>query len=137
MNKFLVSTLVMVLATSTVFAADSIFDSMDKATEVKLAPAINTTKTTTPTTSVNSTYRTTTIKEQKFNSALVNLDDAQVELRQELAATTAKYNEAVNEKERAIANVKAIRKEIRDINKKMKNVEKSKKMINKNLQTAK
>ncbi|MBQ7287872.1 MAG: hypothetical protein IJW73_08945 [Candidatus Gastranaerophilales bacterium] len=136
MNKFLVSTLVMVLATSTVFAADSIFDSMDKATEVKLAPAINTTKTT-PATSVNSTYRTTTIKEQKFNSALVNLDDAQVELRQELAATTAKYNEAVNEKERAIANVKAIRKEIREINKKMKNVEKSKKMINKNLQTAK
>ena len=136
MNKFLVSTLVMVLATSTVFAADSIFDSMDKATEVKLAPAINTTKTTTPTTSVNSTYRTTTIKEQKFNSALVNLDDAQVELRQELATTTAKYNEAVNEKNKMIANCKALKKEMRAINKKMKNVEKSKKMINKNLQAA-
>ena len=137
MNKFLVSTLVMVLATSTVFAADSIFDSMDKATEVKLAPAINTTKTTTQSTNANSTYRATTIKEQKFNSALVNLDDAQVELRQELATTTAKYNEAVNEKERAVANVKAIKKEIKEINKKMKNVEKSKQMINKNLQTSK
>ena len=138
MNKLLVSTLVMVLATSTVLANDSIFDSMDKATEVKLAPAISTTTkaATTATTNVNSTYRTTTIKEQKFNSALVNLDDAQVELRQELAATTTKYNEAVTEKERAVANVKAIKKEIKEINKKMKNVEKSKKIINKNLQTS-
>ena len=137
MNKFLVLGCAMLLTISTTFASDSIFDSMDDATEVKLAPAINTTTNTTPTTNVSTTYQTSTIKEQKFNSALVNLDDAQVELRQELAATTSKYNEALNEKERAIANCKAIKKEIREINKKMKNVEKSKAMINKNLETGK
>ena len=114
-------------------ASDSIFDSMDKATEVKLAPAIKT-NTTTNTTNVNAVYRTS-IKEQKFNTALTNLDDAQVELRQELATVTAKYNEALNEKARVIANCKALKKEINDINKKMKNVDKSKKIINQNLQT--
>ena len=77
-----------------------------------------------------------TIKEQKFNSALVNLDDAQVELRQELAVVSGKYNEALNEKAKVIANCKALKSEMKDINKKMKNVEKSKKMINKNLQSA-
>lgn len=124
------------LITQSVFALDTVFDSMDKATEVKLAPAINTTKNTTSTTNVNSVYRSTSIKEEKFNNALVNLDDAQVELRQELAVLTSKYNEALNEKAKAIANCKALKKEINDINKKMKNVDKSKKMINKNLQSA-
>lgn len=124
------------LITQSVFALDTVFDSMDKATEVKLAPAINTTKNTTSTTNVNSVYRSTSIKEEKFNSALVNLDDAQVELRQELAVLTSKYNEALNEKAKAIANCKALKKEINEINKKMKNVDKSKKMINKNLQSA-
>ena len=123
------------LITQSVFALDTVFDSMDKATEVKLAPAINTTKNTTSTTNVNSVYRSTSIKEEKFNSALVNLDDAQVELRQELAVLTSKYNEALNEKAKAIANCKALKKEINEINKKMKNVDKSKKMINKNLQS--
>ncbi len=124
------------LITQSVFALDTVFDSMDKATEVKLAPAINTTKSTTSTTNINSVYRSTSIKEEKFNNALVNLDDAQVELRQELAVLTSKYNEALNEKAKAIANCKALKKEINQINKKMKNVDKSKKMINKNLQSA-
>ena len=133
MKKFLISALVLGFC-STLAMADGVFDSMDKATEVKLAPAIKTTQTQTEVKNVNSVYHST-IKEQKFNSALVNLDDAQVELRQELATTTAKYNEAVNEKNKMIANCKALKKEIREINKKMKNVEKSKQMINKNLQT--
>ena len=135
MNKFIATTLVLGMTMVNAFAADIVFDSMEKATEVKLAPAI---KSTTPETNVNAVYQSTTssIKEQKFNSALVNLDDAQVELRQELATTTAKYTEAVNEKNKMIANCKALKKEMREINKKMRNVEKSKKMINKNLQTA-
>ena len=137
MNKLFVCLLAGLMTTTASFALDAVFDSMDKAQEVKLAPAIKSTQstTTTPTKNVNSVY-STSIKEQKFNSALVNLDDAQVELRQELATTTAKYNEAVNEKNKMVANCKALKKEIREINKKMKNVDKSKKIINKNLQTA-
>ena len=136
MKKILFYTFVLFMAFQSVQASDSVFDSMDKATEVKLQPAVNTTSTTN-TTNVNSTYRSTTLKEQKFNNALINLDDAQVELRQELAVVTSKYNEALNEKERVEANCKALKKEMKAINKKMKNVDKSKKMINKNLETAK
>ena len=137
MKKAILFVSALVLATSNVFALDTVFDSMDKAQEVKLAPAIKT-NANNATTNVNSVYQSTnsSIKEQKFNNALVNLDDAQVELRQELAVTTQKYNEALNEKQRVIANCKAIKKEIKAINKKMKNVDKSKKIINKNLQTA-
>ncbi len=135
MKKILVYTFVLFMTLQATYAMDTVFDSMDKATEVKLQPAVNTTKTST-TTNVNSTYRATTLKEQKFNNALVNLDDAQVELRQELAVVTSKYNEALNEKKRVTANCKALKKEIKAINKKMKNVDKSKKMINKNLETA-
>jgi len=135
MKKVLISAIILGL-TTTITMADNVFDSMDKPTEVKLAPAIKTTpQTQTAVKNVNSVYHST-IKEQKFNSALVNLDDAQVELRQELATTTAKYNEAINEKNKMVANCKALKKEIKEINKKMKNVEKSKKMINKNLQTS-
>jgi len=65
------------------------------------------------------------------------LDDAQVELRQDLSTVTARYNEALAEKQRAIQNCKNLKKEIKAINKKMKNVDKSKKMINANLETDK
>lgn len=136
MKKILLYTFVLFMTLQATYAMDTVFDSMDKATEVKLQPAVDTSKTTS-TTNVNSTYRSTTLKEQKFNNALINLDDAQVELRQELAVVTSKYNEALNEKERVEANCKALKKEIKAINKKMKNVDKSKKMINKNLETSK
>ncbi|MBQ8847338.1 MAG: hypothetical protein IJ003_00150 [Candidatus Gastranaerophilales bacterium] len=134
MKKFFIYTAALMISLQAAYAMDTVFDSMDKATEVKLAPAIKT-STTQNTQNVNSVYKTS-IKEQKFNSALTNLDDAQVELRQELAVVSAKYNEALNEKAKVIANCKALKAEMKEINKKMKNVEKSKKMINKNLQTA-
>ena len=136
MKKILFYTFILFMTFQMTYAMDTVFDSMDKATEVKLQPAVNTTTSTT-TSNVNSTYRSTTLKEQKFNNALVNLDDAQVELRQELAVVTSKYNEALNEKKRVTANCKALKKEINNINKKMKNVDKSKKMINKNLENEK
>ena len=159
MKKALLFSLTILMGTSCAFALDTVFDSMDKATEVKLAPAIkvNSTATTNsnsftiPDTSANTTKsavstKTTeatkqavnkggSIKTEKFNNALVNLDDAQVELRQELSEVTAKYNVAVEEREKAVANCKNLKKEINAINKKMKNIEKSKKMINKNLES--
>lgn len=138
MKKYLVCLMALLATYNIALAGDSVFDSMDKATEVKLAPAIKSSsdKPVSQTTNVNTLYKSTT-KEQRFSSALVNLDDAQVELRQELAEATAKYNEALNEKAKIIANCRALKKEINKINEKMRNVEKSKKIINKNLQTTK
>lgn len=138
MKKYIAIAFSVLLSLNPVLALDTVFDSMDNATEVKLAPAVDTEKQV-KTTPVNSTYQSTnaSLKEQKFNDALVNLDDAQVELRQELSNATSRYTDALGEKNRVVANCKAIKKEIKEINKKMKNVEKSKKMINKNLETDK
>lgn len=138
-NILLTSALLLSLSAAT-YAADTVFDSMGNATEVKLAPAISTK---TNTTNVNTTkassttsiYSKGTIKEQKFSNAIVNLDDAQVELRQELAEKTERYNAALQEKERAIQNCRALKKELNTINKNMKNIEKAKRNINKNLES--
>lgn len=142
MKKALLYSLTILMTTSCAFALDTVFDSMDKATEVKLAPAIKTNSSAQATTNVkpaetavSNPKKGGSLKTQKFNSALVNLDDAQVELRQELSEVTAKYNVAVEERDRAVANCKNLKREINAINKKMKNVDKSKKMINKSLET--
>jgi len=134
MKKVVFLAFLSILVCQNAFANDSVFDSMDKAIEVKLAPSI-TSNNANATQNVNAVSKTTSLKEEKFNSAIDNLDDAQVELRQELAETTSKYNIALIEKEKAVQNCKALKKEMREINKKMRNVDKSKKIINKNLQT--
>ena len=138
-NILLTSVLLLSLSAAT-YAADTVFDSMGNATEVKLAPAISTkTNTTnantTKASSTTSIYSKGTIKEQKFSNAIVNLDDAQVELRQELAEKTERYNAALQEKERAIQNCRTLKKELNTINKNMKNIEKAKRNINKNLES--
>ncbi len=152
MKKILVYVFALSLISTNVFALETVFDSQDRAIEVKYATSTPPTpKTTTPQLKMQNTTSTTpnakattqttpvnnyqSIKQEKFNSALVNLDDAQVELRQELAVLTAKYNTATAEKEKAIQHCKNLKNEINELNKKMKNVEKSKKMINKNLET--
>ena len=141
MKKIFLYSLTLLVSASSVYALDTVFDSMDKATEVKLNPAIKTNSTastatkTTTTTTTPAVNKANSLKTQKFNNALVNLDDAQVELRQELSEVTAKYNVAVEEKERAIANCRNLKREMNAINKKMRNVDKSKKMINKSIES--
>ena len=151
MKKILLYSLTLVMSAGCAYALDTVFDSMDKATEVKLAPAIkpnSTALTVTPPASATSnsdsipvvrapetSNKGQSLKTQKFNDALVSLDDAQVELRQELSEVTAKYNVALEEKEKAVANCKSLKREMNAINQKMRNIDKSKKMINKSLES--
>ena len=141
MKKNLIKTLTLMfcLLAFNAYAADTVFDSMGNATEVKLAPAINTKATTSKSaisaSSATTLYSKNSIKEQKFSNAIVNLDDAQVELRQELAEVTEKYNAALQEKQRVLQNCKTLKKELKAINKNMKNIESAKKNINKNLES--
>ena len=135
--KINIAIFLILISGSIAFAETTAFDSMDKAIEVKLAPAIKTQSTASGAnkTTTAATQSSTTIQVQKFNNALTNLDDAQVELRQELATATSKYNSALIEKEKAIQNCKNLKNEIKTISKKMKNNDKAKKMINANLET--
>ena len=96
------------LVSGMVFAETTAFDSMDKAVEVKLAPSIKTNNTKTTAAPVQTTTNTS-IQAQKYNNALTSLDDAQVELRQDLSTLTEKYNNALVEKERAIQNCKTLK----------------------------
>ena len=136
MKKAYICALALFMSATMVHAAATAFDSMDKAVEVKLSPQIKTQNSTAKTTAAPTTT-TNTVQVQKYTNALVNLDDAQVELRQDLTTATAKYNDALIQKQKAIQNCKELKKQIKAINKKMKNVDKSKKMINANLQTGK
>ena len=141
MKKIYILALSILLYGTAGYCATTAFDSMDKAVEVKLNPSVKS-ENTASTAKANSQvtpagHKSNNIQVQKFNNALVNLDDAQVELRQELTVITEKYNNAVIEKEKAIQNCKNLKKEIKAINKKMKNVDKSKKMINANLESNK
>ena len=132
MKKLFIYSIISILACTNAFALDTVFDSMDKATEVKLAPAVNKTPTTSAksTTAINSVSKTNSLKEQQYTNMLTGFDDAQVSLRQELAV-----NDALTEKKRAITACKSAKKELNAIKKEIKNVEKSKNMISKNLQT--
>ncbi|MBR1617335.1 hypothetical protein IJ670_04220 [bacterium] len=132
MRRVLFVSAMTLMMSSCVFAQSTVFDSMDKAVEVKMKPQ-TTQSATQP--AVNTQNQITKLQEQKFTSAISSLDDAQVELRQQLTSTTAKYNSALAEKKSAIEKCRTIKKELRAINKKMKNIEKSKKMINANLST--
>lgn len=137
MKKLFIYSIISILACANAFALDTVFDSMDKATEVKLAPAVNKTSTTSAktTTEINSVSKTNSLKEQQYTNMLTGFDDAQVSLRQELAVKTSQYNDALTEKKRAITACKSAKKELNAIKKEIKNVEKSKTMISKNLQT--
>ena len=128
MKKIFILLFANLLIMPNVLALGTAFDSMETAKEVKLAPKTTNTQT--------GQVVKQSVKEQKFNSAIVNLDDAQVELRQELAEMTAKYNSSLNEKERYIEECRAFKKEIRRINKEIKNNDKAKKMISRNLETS-
>lgn len=140
MKKTLLLMTLLVLASQNVFA-ESVFDSDDTPTEVKLVPAISTTKAKTVGSSSTSSQLTSTvsktqnqsIKEVKYNNALTNLDDAQVELRQELSLLKVRYEDAKIEKDKAIQNCKNLKRQINEIEAKMSNIDKSKKMINRNL----
>lgn len=132
MKKYLITTLALIMSAA-IANADGVFDSMDKAQEVKLAPAIKTETKTTPATNTTSS----SIKTQKYNSILVNMDDAQVELRHELATLTAKYQDSLKEKSQIIAKCKSLKKEIKAVKKEMKDNEKIKKLTTGNLQTSK
>ena len=49
MKKILLYTFVLFMTLQATYAMDTVFDSMDKATEVKLQPAVDTSKTTSTT----------------------------------------------------------------------------------------
>ena len=125
MKKTLLLAATMILATNISFALNTAFDTTASATEVNIKPAAA---------ANTSAKEIATMQEQKYNTALSNLEDAQVGLRQELAEANQKLAQAKSEKDSAYENYRNIKREVRTLNKKIKNIETTKKYINKNLE---
>ena len=130
MKKVFICAVSLLFTLNGAFALNTVFNENEKPATVTPTP----TQSAKATQNVNSTYQSTKLQEQKFNSALTNLDDAQTELRNELADATTKYNDALAEKKKAVQNCRAQRSNLRALNRKMRNIESSKKAINKALE---
>ncbi len=73
------------------------------------------------------------IQKENFESAIQNLDSAQVEIRDELAQYTQKYNEALGRYNVSKEECKALKSQIRMIKNKIKTIERTKGNINKQI----
>ncbi|GBF22611.1 hypothetical protein tpqmel_0015 [Candidatus Gastranaerophilus sp. (ex Termes propinquus)] len=73
------------------------------------------------------------IQRTSFKQAIDSLEAAEVEIREEYAVYTQKYNEAKGRYDVAKAECKALKNNIKQINNRLKNVEKTKKMIFNNM----
>lgn len=127
-KNFVVLAAVLAFGFGASFAEEAVFDSKTSVQEVELKPAANA-----EVKAVNTQTASETLSNEKFKSAVNNLESAQVDVREKLAT----YKTLVEEKEIDVANRKTelskLKKEYSALQKKMKNIEKMKKMLNNNI----
>ncbi len=129
-KNFLVLALAVTFSFGASFAADAVFDSNSNTVqEVEIKPSNTAAE-------VNAVNKgaAETLSNEKFKSAVNNLDSAQVDIREQLAT----YKTLVEQKQLDVNNKKAelskLKKEYSALQKKMKNVEKMKKMLNESIE---
>ena len=132
MKKIVLALSAVMALTCASYAQEAVFQSMDSVDEIQkvelqpvgdVAPAAKT------------TVVTGSIQEEKFKSAITNLDDASAEIREQLINYNSQLSAAKVRSEQAKAEVKELQKCVNVTKKKLKNIEKSKKYINSNFQT--
>ena len=74
---------------------------------------------------------------KNYTSAIANLDNVEVELREQMASYSALMAQAKTNYETRRDEYKALKKEYNALKKKMKNIEKTKKIINSNISATK
>ncbi len=130
-KKFAVLMAVVSLGFGASFAEDAVFDSKTQTAvqEVNIKPVAENAEVK----AVNTQSAAETLSNEKFKSAVNNLESAQVDVREKLAT----YKTLVEEKELDVSNRKAelskLKKEYSALQKKMRNIEKMKKMLNDNI----
>ncbi len=125
------------LTTSVTLADDAVFNGQQNQTavqEVNIKPAeARTVPQNAEVEAVNTQSPSDTLSNEKFKSAVNNLESAQVDVREQLAT----YKALVEQKELDVNNRKAelskLKREYSALQKKMKNIEKMKKMLNNNI----
>lgn len=119
---------------SAAMAQDAVFQSSEPPVQnVNIQPAADTSVKAEVVEAVNTETPSQSLSNEKFKSAVNNLESAQVDVREQLAA----YKALVDEKETEVANKKAelskLKVEYRALQKKMDNIEKMKKLLNNNI----
>ena len=135
-KNYLIAILLSSLLVMPVFSADAVFSNSDSET-FNLQPLNNTTQTT-KTVKTKAAPAVSTAKKgvvdselanKNYTSAISNLDNAQIELREQLANYTALMAQAKTAYEAKKAEYNGYKKEYNALKKKMNNIEKSKKLI--------
>ena len=129
-RKFIVLAAILSFGFAASYANDAVFTSETKSVqEVNIKPASDAAEVN----AVNTQSTSETLSNEKFKSAVNNLESAQVDVREQLAT----YKTLVEQKEIEVNNHKdelsKLKKEYSSLQKKMKNIEKMKKMLNSNI----
>lgn len=131
-KRFFALTLAAVLISGIAMAQDAVFSEVP-VQNVNIQPVSNTSVEAKVVDTVNTQTATESLSNEKFKSAVNNLESAQVDVREQLAT----YKTLVADKEVEVANQKAelakLKKEYNALQKKMNNIEKMKKMLNENI----
>lgn len=133
-KRFFVLTLVSFLTLGAAMANDAVFsDNVQAPTQnVELQPANSSVKGEIVN-AVNNETQTQSLSNEKFKSAVNNIESAQVDIREQLAS----YKVLVDDQTLKVANEKAelakLKREYKALQKKMNNIEKMKKILNENI----
>ncbi len=131
-KRFFVLTLFAMLTAGAAMAEDAVF-SEAPVQNANIQPAADTSVEAKVVEAVNTETATESLSNEKFKSAVNNLESAQVDVREQLAT----YKTLVADKEVEVANKKAelskLKKEYSALQKKMDNIEKMKKLLNSNI----
>lgn len=131
-KRFLVLTLVSFLTLSAAMADDAVFSNNAPTQNVELQPANSSVKAEIVN-AVNNETPTQSLSNEKFKSAVNNIESAQVDIREQLAS----YKVLVDDQTLKVANEKTelarLKREYRALQKKMNNIEKMKKLLNNNI----
>ncbi len=130
-KRFFMIALISISCAGVSMAQDAVF-SAGATQNVEIQP-VNSTEKTETVNAVNNQVQGQSLSNEKFKSAVNNLESAQVDVREQLAS----YKTLVENKELEVANQKAelskLKKEYKALQNKMNNIEKMKKMLNENI----
>lgn len=134
-RKYLIALLLSSFILIPAHAGDSVFSNSKETFE--LQPLNNTQAQKSTNTQVQMPIQTNTELENKnYTSAISNLDNVQVELREQMASYCALMAQAKSNYENKKDEYKAYKKEYNNLKKKMRNIEKTKKIIQNNITNA-
>lgn len=132
-KKISVLTFALVMYTAAAFADDAVFSSTETINPAPVAAPAKSTPELSGEVHAVENASSGSLSNEKFKSAVNNLESAQVDVREQLSAYKAKVDEKTIEVSNQKAELASLKKQYKALQKKMKNIDKMKKMLNDNI----